>query len=67
MVWGIISSNNLLLRLAHQLKAEDLITRLQTEVSRLRKLKGEEVAFFFVMAPGSENPSTQLFTGQSRG
>lgn len=49
------------------MKAEALITILQSEVSRLRKLKGEDVAFFFVMAPGSENPSTQLFTGTEQG
>lgn len=49
------------------MKAESLIALLQTEVSRLRKLKGEDVAFFFVMAPGAENPSTQLFSGSEQG
>lgn len=49
------------------MKAESLISLLQTEVSRLRKLKGEEVALFFVMPPGGDVSSTQLFTGTEQG
>ena len=49
------------------MKSEDLIAKLQTEVSRLRKLKGEDVSFFFVMPPGGDMPSTQLFSGTEQG
>jgi hypothetical protein len=44
-------------------KAEALISLLQSEVSRLRKLKGEDVAFFFIMSPGDDNPLTELSLG----
>ena len=46
------------------MKSESLIFLLQSEVKRLKKLKGEEVSgFFFILPPETETPISQSFVG----
>lgn len=45
------------------MKSEDLIAKLQSEVKRLRKLKGEEVSGFFFIMPPEQEVLCQTFVG----